>query len=177
MAMAQDSIIIGVYPDREGARAAIEDLLRQGFREEELGYVSRVDSQAPAASDVGASAATRAVEGGVLGGLFGAVAALFLPGLGLAIAGGIALTLGSIALGATAGGVLGLLTSLGLSQEDAKFYRHALEEHKTLVTVKVDHDQDVVLATLQRNGAENSIRQFAAFNASTTLRLHPDKIV
>jgi len=175
MAMTQDFIVIGVYSTHEQARAAIEDLRSQGFSDEELGYVSRVDSQAPSVDEVGASAATGAVEGGVLGGLLGAAAALFIPGFGLAIAGGIALTIGSIALGATAGGALGALTSLGLSQDDARFYKQALERNKTLVTVKTYHDQEVALAILQRNGAEDAIRQFTAFNAPPALRQHSDE--
>lgn len=177
MAMVQDILVMGVFVEQAQARRAIEDLRRAGFADERLGFLSRVAVDTTvSAADIGRPAATGAISGGVLGGLLGAAASLFVPGFGPAIAGGIlAATLGGAALGATAGSALGILTSVGLSKEDAKFYQRALEDGKTVVTVKATYDQATIIAILQRNGAINASVKFSEFNAPPSLHRPNDE--
>src|SRR5437879_3172167 len=138
MAMARDSIVVGVFASQEQAKKSIDELRTAGYNDERLGCLLRGAVDATVSFEyVGMPAATGALGGAVLGGLLGAAASLLIPGFGPAIAGGIlAATLGGAALGATAGGAIGILSSVGFSQEDAKFYQRALEKGDTIVTVK-----------------------------------------
>ncbi|GCE08438.1 general stress protein [Dictyobacter aurantiacus] len=176
MAMTQNSIVVGVFASQDQARKAIDELKGAGYNDDRIGFVVRADANPDVGvEDVGRPAATGAVSGGVLGGLLGAAASLLIPGFGPAIAGGVlAATLGGAALGATAGGALGILSSIGFSQEDARFYQRALENGNTIVTIKSDVDQDEALAILMRNGASNADIKYSAFNAPPTLRPRPD---
>ena len=117
-----------------------------------IGFLSRV-AEADTGTDVEGSAATGAISGGVVGGILGAAAALLIPGFGPAIAGGIlAATVGGVAIGATAGGILGALTSLGVSENEAKFYQRELEAGRTIVTVKSADGATQATAILHNNG-------------------------
>ena len=175
MAMAQDSIVVGVFASQVQAKQAIEDLKAAGFGDDRLGFLARVEGDPDiTVEDVGMPAATGALGGGVLGGLLGAAASLLIPGFGPAIAGGIVLaTLSGAAIGATAGGAIGILTSIGFSQEDVKFYQRALEQGQTIVTVKVSYDQDEAMAILLRDGASNAAVKYSEFNAPPSLRQRP----
>ena len=171
MSMTQDVIAIGIFSDIYQARQAIDDLKRAGFDDEEIGFLSRVAETDTTANDVEGSAATGAISGGVVGGILGAAAALLIPGFGPAIAGGIlAATVGGVAIGATAGGILGALTSLGVSENEAKFYQRELEAGRTIVTVKSADGAAQATAILRNNGAYNASTQEAIFNAPPTLR-------
>ena len=168
MAMTQNSITIGVFSTMEQAKQAIQELQRAGFSDEELGFLTRADTVTPSSNEVGAQAATVALEGSVLGGVLGAVAALLIPGFGPAIAGGVLVaTLGGAALGATAGGVIGVLTGMGFSQEDAHFYQRELEKGRAILTVKAFDGHEAA-----SNGAQDARTQLSIINPSPTQRPH-----
>ncbi len=170
MAMAENSVVVGVFTDYDSARQAIDALKRGGYSEEEIGYLQRVDAL-PSGDDVSGGAATGAVGGGVVGGIVGAVASLLIPGLGPAIAGGIlAATLGGALVGATAGGFVGALTNMGVSESQARFYQKELEAGHTIVTVKIASDQDAAIAILRANGATHATSELSFFNAPPALR-------
>ncbi len=170
MAMTQHSIVVGVFRDAAQARQAIDELHHAGFSENEVGYLTRVGT-IDSGNDVVANATTGAAEGGVIGGLLGAASALLIPGLGPAIAGGIlAVTLGGAALGAAAGGFIGSLTNMGVTEKEADFYQKELEAGRTIVTVKAANGYDEAEAILRRNGAYDAKTQFGAINATPPLR-------
>lgn len=170
MAMAENSVVVGVFTDYDSAKQAIDELKRAGYSAEEIGYLQRVDAL-PSSDDVSGGAATGAVGGGVVGGIVGAVASLLIPGLGPAIAGGIlAATLGGALVGATAGGFVGALTNMGLSESQARFYQNELEAGHTIVTVKVASDHDTAIAILRASGATHATSELAFFNASSALQ-------
>jgi hypothetical protein len=94
------------------------------------------------------------VGGGVVGGLLGAAAALLIPGLGPALAGGIlAVTLGGAALGAVAGSFAGALTGFGVPEEEAMYYQNELEMGRTIITVKAPERYQEALEILRQDGA------------------------
>ena len=86
--------------------------------------------------------ATGASLGTVLGGGAGLLAGLGLlaiPGLGPVVAAGwLASTLLGAGVGAAAGGVVGALTDVGISHEDAHLYAEGINRGGTLVTVRAD---------------------------------------
>lgn len=152
--------VVGVLADRAQAEQAIQALERAGFTDQQIGFV-RPGEKTPGGTkaDTGTRVAAGVGSGGVVGGIVGAAAALLIPGLGPAIAGGIlAATLGGAAIGATAGGLIGALTNLGVPEEDARYYQNEFQAGRTIVTVKADHRQQE---------ARNILHQYGAHDAST----------
>lgn len=96
------------------------------------------------------------VTGGVIGGLLGAVAALFIPGVGPAIAGGIfASILSGAAVGSIAGGFLGAFTHIGVPEAKAHYYVDEFKAGRTIVTVRTDRNSQAALDVLHRLGARD----------------------
>lgn len=165
MAMAQHSVVVGIFATQDQAKQAISDLQSAGYSEQEIGYLARV-GVAGNGDDVTPAAATGVIGGGVIGGLLGAAAALLIPGLGPALAGGIlAATAGGAAIGATAGGFIATLTGMGVSERDARFYQKELEAGRTIITVKVSTGYEEVENILRRNGATDARAQLSTTNA------------
>lgn len=170
MAMTQSSVVVGVFADLAQARRAIDELRRAGFNDDEIGFLTRAGTIEPE-NEQGARMATDAVEGGLLGGALGAVAALLIPGFGPAIAGGILIaTLSGAAIGAAAGGIIGSLTGMGVPEEEARFYQRELEAGHPIVTVKTVTDQDEAVAILRRNGSYDATTRSGVINATPPLR-------
>lgn len=94
------------------------------------------------------------VTGGIVGGILGAAAALLIPGIGPALAGGIiATTLGGAAMGGIAGGFLGTFTHLGIPEKHAHDYEQAIKEGHTVVTVQTETRSEEAAVILRRAGA------------------------
>jgi len=166
MTTTKRAAVVGVFTDRTQAERAIQELERAGFSEKQIGFIRRdggTDRDRPGKTDdKGASVATGAVSGGVLGGILGAAASLLIPGFGPAIAGGIlAATLGGVAIGAAAGGIIGALTKMGVPEEEARYYQGELEAGRMLVTVRTADPQE------QRK-AMDILRQHGAYDAKTS---------
>src|SRR6266567_7132827 len=106
-------------------------------------------------------AAVGAVSGGIIGGVIGAAAALLIPGIGPAIAGGILVTvLGGAAIGAAAGGIVGALVGMGVPEEEAHYYAGEFHSGRTLVTVRADGRQQEAI---------NILHHFGGYDAGTRL--------
>ena len=146
----------GLYSDPEAAGRGIRRFRDAGYEGDRIGIVSRDRERAEdVAEDTGANvaggAATGAVTGGILGGLTGllvGIGALAIPGIGPVVAGGAlasAFGLGGgtavagAGIGAGVGGLIGALTGLGFSNDEAEYYDRGVREGRTLVTV---HDDD-----------------------------------
>jgi hypothetical protein len=149
-------IVVGVFADRDAAHRAIDALVAAGFREDSIGYAVRHESPADAThegshapappADVAdlasvegpaGGAATGAITGGVLGGLIAAAAALFVPGIGPVLAGGIlASAVSGAAIGAAAGGLLGTLVGLGVPEEEAAKLEEEIHAGRAIITVR-----------------------------------------
>jgi hypothetical protein len=145
----------GLYSDVPAAERGIRRFRDAGYPGERIGIVSRDAAAKDVADDTGARAATGAATGAVAGGVLGGVAgllvgigALAIPGIGPVVAGGMlasAFGLGGgtavagAGIGAAAGGLLGALTGLGFSDDEARYYDEGVRGGRTLVTV---HDDD-----------------------------------
>ena len=176
MAMTQHTVAVGVFPEQAQARQAVDELRRAGYSEDEIGYLARA-STTDTGSDKVARAANDTVEGGIIGGTAGALAALLIPGFGPAIAGGLLLaTLGGAAIGAAAGGIIAAFTGMGVTEEDARYYQQELEAGRTIVTVKTTSGYDEALAILRRNGAYDATTQSGVINATPPLRPYGDTL-
>ncbi|QBD76744.1 hypothetical protein EPA93_12300 [Ktedonosporobacter rubrisoli] len=171
MTTTQRTTVVGVFSTRRQAEDAINELQRAGFTNEQIGFLvkngeqSEQDLRSTAPGEV-TNAAVGAVSGGVIGGIVGAAAALFIPGIGPAVAGGIlATTLGGAAVGAVAGGLLGVFSQMGIPEEEARYYQGEFEAGRALVTVTAPNRQAEALDILQHNGASTSTRP-DAYNAN-----------
>ncbi len=170
MAMTQSDIAVGVFRDPAQAHRAIEELRQAGYSDEEIGYLTRASAVEPGEA-IGTFIANGALEGGLLGGMIGATAALLIPGFGAAIAGGIlAASLSGAALGAAAGGILGALIRIGIPEEEARHYQKELEAGHIVITVKAQSGYDDALRILRRNGASDATTRFSEINANPPIR-------
>jgi hypothetical protein len=170
MGMTQGEVAVGVFENPEKAHQAVEELRQAGYSDEEIGYLTRASANRPA-EDTGTFITNSAVEGGLVGGLLGAAAALFIPGLGPALAGGIlAAALGGAAIGAATGGIVAALVNIGVPEVEARFYQKELEAGRIIVTVKSPTGYADALNILRRNGAYDASTHFSEFNARPPLR-------
>jgi len=193
MTKAKHSTAVGVFESREQAQQAVNELRRAGFREDEIGMVTRDEGgTTPAASEedrgshVGTGAATGAIAGAGVGALWAlGIVALGLPAVGPVIAGGIlASVLASAAGTAVAGGIVGALIGLGIPEEEARYYEGEFKSGRTLVTVKSDTRCDEARSILQRYGAYDRSTAPAAragtrteaTNAGQTMKVHEEQM-
>jgi hypothetical protein len=156
MAMTQSSVVVGVFSTQAQAQQALQALRDAGFGDEEIGFLSRAQAapDTPDMGEVSAGAASGVIEGGIVGGLLGAAVALFIPGFGPALAGGIvAATLSGLALGAGAGGILGMLRNIGVNENDVRFYQNELAAGHVIITIKVASNLQDAETILRANGA------------------------
>ena len=171
MVTAKHATAVGVFSDRRQAQQAVADLKRAGFRDDQIGVVSKGhdDGTTTANTDkTGAHVAEGAGVGVAAGAGVGALWALgivagFLPAIGPAIAGGIlASVLASAAGGAAIAGIAGALIGLGIPEEEAHYYEGEFKSGRTLVTVKADGRYDEAWAVLTRNGSHSRPTMAAA---------------
>lgn len=176
MTMTERATVVGVFASKVQAEKAIEDLHRAGLNDNQIGFVARhaepegvhTIAGEPENVDTAGGAMAGALGGGVLGGIVGAAAALLIPGLGPAVAGGIlGATIGGAALGATAGGLIGALTALGIPEEEARYYQNELGAGRVIVTVNAPGRYQEIMDILHRNGAYDASTQQQVAPAST----------
>jgi hypothetical protein len=144
----------GVFDTHEDAERAVDALRHAGFRDGQIGLVTRGDV---ISSEAGQGAVTGAVGGAAAGMLAGlAAAAGLLSPIGPVIAGGaLAGLLATTAAGAALGGVAGLLGRMGFPEEHARYYESELAGGRTLVTVNAAGRFDEATAVLRRCGARD----------------------
>jgi hypothetical protein len=164
--MADTPLITGFFKTRTGAEAAVDALLKRGYRKEDISVLMSNETRtkefgiAPATK-----AATGASVGGALGGTVGAVLAamaavgtsIALPGLGLVIAGPAAAALAGLGAGAATGGLVGALIGAGIPEHRAKVYEAGLRGGGILVGVQArdDREADDIEHLLEDVGAKN----------------------
>lgn len=151
------STLFAAFLDYASAEKAAAALLDRGARAQDLSIVAgeRYAGAASTAHEAesiakrgittttGADAAAGAVKGTTVGlgiGVLGALAALFVPGLGLVIGGGaLAAAVGAAAAttaaGAAAGGVAGYLRDQGMGEEATLRYSNAFDQGGAILSV------------------------------------------
>jgi hypothetical protein len=84
MAEAEQTVVVGVFEDRKAVVGTFDALLKDGFQEEQLGFVARTheDHVADAQQHVKHGYGVRAVTRGILGGILGAADILLVPFIG-----------------------------------------------------------------------------------------------
>jgi hypothetical protein len=161
--MTNGPAIVAVFDDRLEAERAVDELEHARFDKDQVGFALRgsdvkrggmITDTVGAKDNVGAVAG--AITGGMVGGVLGAAAALFIPGVGPVVAGGIlASFFGGAIAGTAVGGILGAMTGLGISEEEASYYEKAFHAGKAIVAVKAGNRAAEAGEILRRHGGYN----------------------
>ena len=161
--MVDDRVVVGVFADQGQARQSLHELHQAGFPDEHIGFLVRDEAMSPRegtteklGEETEIDATSGAVTGGVLGGVIGAAAALLIPGLGPALAGGILTTVGGAILGAATGGFIATLTQMGVPEEEARSYEEAFHAGRTIVIVQAEDRLAEAYAILKQNYSSSS---------------------
>jgi len=177
MAAAQRrSTIVGVFADRLKADEAVNELLRAGFRSDQIGVAMRQPEGVEATdsdsedTETGTGAITGALAGLGLGALAGmGVLAGVIPVIGPAIAAGtLGVILSNAAAGAGIAGLVGALIGAGIPEHEAKYYHEEFEAGRTIVTVTADGRTDEATTILRRYGAYDMSTRDAASGAAVS---------
>ncbi len=174
--------VIGVFPTREHAEAAIEELNSRGYEYDDISVIVKEDANMNRAkggevgADMADGAVSGAIPGGVLGGLAGlliGLGAIAVPGLGglfiagplaaaLGLTGAAATTLSGAATGALAGGLIGALASLGLPRDVATYYEQRVREGGVVVAVPATHMDTEEVRRIMKNRGAGELQTIAA---------------
>jgi uncharacterized protein (TIGR02271 family) len=157
----QHQTVVGVFRDRSQAEQAVAELRQAGFRDDQIGIVTRDGDEKGSelqsddkGSHVTEGAVTGLAAGAGVGTLWGlGIMAGLLPAIGPVIAGGtLAAILASAATGAAAAGLAGALIGLGIPEHEANYYEGEFNEGRILITVKADGQYDRAYAIITRHG-------------------------
>jgi hypothetical protein len=146
---ADRGTVAGLFRDQRDAEHAIRDLKDAGIDETRIG-VAMLDrgGQRELAEDT-----TGRILGGAVG-LLAGVGALAIPGLGPIIAGGaLASTLAGAGIGTAAGALLGALVTMGVPEDDARYFETGLRHGSVLVTATVGSRGQEAREILRGSGA------------------------
>lgn len=137
---------VGLVETHEAAERLLDDLQQNGFRREDISVVARdeqglnpADHEAVGSVEKGAK--TGAAVGGIGGFLAGiaGVAGFAATGFGtVLVAGPIIMALAGLGVGAFAGGLIGVLTHAGVTEEEARHFTEGVREGGILITVDTD---------------------------------------
>ena len=147
--------VFGLFAEREAAWKAIQQLQSAGFVGNDLGLLTRVESEEPNPLATGAKgAATGATAGGIAGGLLGAAATGLIPGIGPVLAAGsIVPLLAGIATGASTGLLTGAIVGAATGERPLGFYEQEVRGGRTLVTVEAGGRASEAMDMLRAAGA------------------------
>ena len=170
--------IFALFVDIDVADKAINDIHQKiGIEKEEISYVYRNkegEKVSGTADDVAAATATEgAADGAKVGGVIGA-------GIGLAAAVGVAGPLGAVVAagpvatalglsgavgavaaggvtGAAAGGLVGALANLGVSDEKARAFEQRVQAGDVLVSIHAENEEPIIKILTEHNAEEIEI--------------------
>lgn len=162
----KNTAVYGIYANRTMAENAVDRLLAQGFRNEDISVllqdnVGTKDFAHEKHTKTPEGTATGAVAGAAVGGTLGLLAgvgALAIPGVGPFIAAGpIMATLAGVGSGGVVGGIVGALVGMGIPEYEAKRYEGRIKEGGILLSVHCDNSDWVGKAKnlLKETGAED----------------------
>src|SRR3954471_23034950 len=144
----KNTAVFGIYRDRQQVEQAVDTLLDNGFRSEDISvllpdnvgtkdFAHEKNTKAPEGATTGAT--TGAVAGGTLG-LLAGIGALAIPGVGPLIAAGpIMGALAGAGAGGVVGGLIGALVGMGIPEYEAKRYEGMVKDGGILLSVHCDN--------------------------------------
>lgn len=189
--VTQNQRAIGVFSDEQNLKKALDELKAAGFDMNQVSVIAKdaehpdqvsgVRVTDPVSHETAKDAATGTVAGGVLGGLTGLLVGLVtvaIPGVGPVVfvggeAAAIASALGGGAIGAAAGGLVGILANLGVPEEQAKKYSDRLSVGDYLVLVQGTDEQIQQAETILR---DRGIEEWEIYNNPSAPMTYPGRV-
>jgi uncharacterized membrane protein len=161
-------VTVCLFNDPEAAREAIYELREAGFVGDDISLLA--PDEAASGKDKGEKAREGAATGAVVGGLFGGLAGwlvglgtLAIPGVGPFIAAGaLAAALGGVVLGAGLGAIAGALVSMGIPENEAKYYEGEVRKGRSLVAVRGGRRNDDADRMMRKHGGYDAKRPAGA---------------
>lgn len=163
--------VIGAYETTAQAERASQDLVNAGVAWDDISLITNNEggryapitettTTAETAHDVGHDAKVGATWGAGVGFLLG-LTGFMIPGLGwIAGAGWLMGTILGAGTGALVGGLVGVLTNVGVPHEDAVRYENAVRSGHVLLAVRASDDRAQAIANiLNADGAVNIDRR------------------
>lgn len=164
MSSATCTAIVGVFNERNEADRAIDDLCKAGFRNDQIGVVTRdpqgktiIKNNGESETHAGNGAVAGAVAGAGIGGLVGlGVLAGVIPVIGPAIAAGTLATIVTNAAGGAAiAGFAGALIGRRIPTERAKYFGSQRQAERLVVTVLADDSWETARTIMESHGGYN----------------------
>jgi len=161
-----NTAVYGIFRDRKHAEQAVDTLLDNGFRSEDVSVllpdnVGTKDFAHEKGTKAPEGTAAGVVAGGAIGGTLGLLAgigSLAIPGVGPFIAAGpIMGALAGIGTGGVVGGIIGALVGMGIPEYEAKRYEGLVKAGRVLLSVHCDNSDWVKRAKelFEQLGAED----------------------
>lgn len=149
-------MLTGMFRDRESTENAYKTLHEKGYTKDEINVVMSDETRKKHFSgdakdtEIGTKAAEGAGKGSAIGGTIGAIAgvvaaigtSLVIPGLGILIAGPIAVGLAGAGAGGLAGGIIGALVGSGIPEARAKLYESGVKNGGVVLGVRPHNAED-----------------------------------
>ncbi|MDB5397618.1 MAG: hypothetical protein JWM91_5124 [Rhodospirillales bacterium] len=188
-----EATIVALYDRYENASAAVGDIIDTGASRDKISLLANnlsgdhpplvtnpayareeVDTKENTQPGIVTGAEFGIGVGGILGLMVG-TGAIVIPGIGPLIAAG---TWAAVAAGAAAGGVvggaIGLLTTHGISDNDAHLYAEGLKRGGTLVAIVAEESQiDVISHIFKTHGAVDIEKRGATWSAEGWVSFDP----
>jgi hypothetical protein len=144
----RSTLVTALFNDRASAERAYQSVAARGYGPDEVDVVmsdqTRESEFAAPHGPLGNRALAGAGVGGAIGGAVGAIAAVLasvgtafvLHGLGIVVAGPVAVALAGGGAGAATGGLIGALVGRGLPADRLKYYEAGVKSGAILLGVK-----------------------------------------
>jgi hypothetical protein len=166
-----DTTVTGIFPNRQLASTAVENLVHEGFPAEQVRIVSAQSEDRHEFIEARTADTKRAVEFGIVfGTLVGALTGVLLSsafGLWPAVGGG-------ILVGAIGGTILGTIVGRATTTQVQDELEHQVDGGTVLVSVQTDADHGPkALELLAKEGAVNMVSTAASFTAGVLPVNHP----
>lgn len=149
------ALLTGLFNDKETAEKAYFAAISRGYTNADINLLMSDDTRRKyfAESDTGEfgskaleGAGTGSAIGGTIGAIVGGIAAIgtnvFLPGLGLIVAGPLVAALAGFGAGGLAGGLVGALVGYGFPEDRALAYEAGLKAGKIMVGIHPRSEED-----------------------------------
>ena len=157
--------VSGLFKTRAAAEAALDAIIKRGYTRDDVSILMSDSTKTKEfAVQTRSHAADGAGVGGAIGGTVGAVLAaiaavgttIAIPGVGLFIAGPIAVALAGAGAGGATGGLIGMLIGTGIPEHRAKVYDTGVRGGGILLGVeaKTSEEVDKLETLLEDIGAE-----------------------